>query len=162
MSLPDGWPKVGVLGEKYRPCTWCGGISTVYRLLFDSGSVEPQASETLTGDSSSDTAVVSSVTLDSGSYAGGDAAGCIEFSSAAGVDDDGWVFTDNETVSGSTGGSNILTANGKGSRHKYGRLYPESEMIERDGKWYCNSHYHWYYGVRDWADSKIDIVEDNE
>ena len=122
----------------------------------------PVVGETLTGATSGDTAVVSSVSLYSGSYAGGDAVGTVECSTATGVNDDGHVFQDNEEINGSTGGANIFTANGVGSRHKYGRLYPESEMVMRDGKWWCSDHYRYHYAIRDWADIKIDIKEDNE
>ena len=161
MRLPDGWPKTGLRGDKYRSCTWCGDLAVRYTLQFDSGSVAPTVGETLTGDTSGDTAIVVSVDLESGSYAAGDAAGVIEMSNGTGEDDDGYIFNDNETVSGSTGGSNMLTANGVGSRHCYGRLYPESEMYFRNGKWYCSSHGPWYYDIRDWADAEVKIMEDN-
>jgi hypothetical protein len=159
-SVP--WPKNGLAGEKYRSCTWCGDNAVTYALDFDSGSVAPIAGETLTGATSGDTAVVVSVNVESGSWAGGDAAGVIELSSGTGVDDDGYIFQDNEEINGGTGGNNMLTANGKGSKHGYGRLYPETLLIERDGKRYCNDHYFATWPVRDWCDMKVDIKEGDD
>ena len=95
-----------------------------------------------------------------GILGGGEAA--IEFSTGAGVDDDGYIFADNETVNGSVGGTNILTAQGVGSRHGYGRLYPESELIERDGRRFCRDHYFWVFPVKDWAEMEVNVQEDDE
>ena len=38
----------------------------------------------------------------------------------------------------------------------YGRLYPESLMAERDGRWYCLSHYNWRFSKKD-ADEVFDM-----
>jgi len=74
-------------------------------LLFDSGSVEPQIGETLTGATSGAVGKVISVTVTSGSWGGGDAAGSIELGACDGR------FNDNEDVNGSVGGANMLTVN---------------------------------------------------
>jgi len=74
-------------------------------LSFDSGSVEPQVGETLTGATSGATGKVISVTVTSGSWGGGDAAGTIELGACDGR------FNDNEDVNGSVGGANMLTVN---------------------------------------------------
>lgn len=155
------WPRPDLQGEKYRPCVWCGNTSVIYELAFDSGSVAPTVGETLTGATSGDTAVVVSSNLYSGTYAGGDAEGAIELSGGTGVDDNGYIFSDNETLNGSVGGTNMLTAQGVGSRHVYGRLYPESELTERDGRLYCKEHYAWVFSVKDWCEQTVDVQEDD-
>lgn len=38
----------------------------------------------------------------------------------------------------------------------YGRLYPESLMAERDGRWYCLSHYTWRFSKKDADDEPHD------
>jgi hypothetical protein len=38
----------------------------------------------------------------------------------------------------------------------YGRLYPESLMAERDGFWYCLSHYTWRFQHKDEDDEPWD------
>jgi len=74
-------------------------------LNFDSGSVEPQIGETLTGATSGAVGKVISVTVTSGSWGGGDATGSIELGACDGR------FNDNEDVNGSVGGANMLTVN---------------------------------------------------
>lgn len=59
--------------------------SEAKRLTFISGSVEPTVSHTLWGDKSGSFGVVSSVALESGSWAAGNAAGYIDFSSYTGT-----------------------------------------------------------------------------
>jgi len=75
-------------------------------LNFDSGSVEPQVGETLTGATSGAVGKVISVTVTGGTWGGGDAAGSIELGAVSGT------FQDNEDVNGSVGGANILTVDG--------------------------------------------------
>jgi len=75
-------------------------------LNFDSGSVEPQVGETLTGATSGAVGKVISVTVTGGTWGGGDAAGSIELGAVTGT------FQDNENVDGSVGGANILTVDG--------------------------------------------------
>ena len=41
----------------------------------------------------------------------------------------------------------------------YGRLYPESMMVYKDGKWICKPHYRWYYHNRNIDETKITIEE---
>jgi len=74
-------------------------------LNFDSGSVEPQAGETLTGATSGAVGKVISVTVTGGTWGGGDAEGSIELGACSGR------FNDNEDIDGSEGGANILTVN---------------------------------------------------
>ena len=72
---------------------------------FDSGSIEPKVNEILTGFTSESTAKVISVNKDSGTWAGGDAAGTITLKNCDGC------FNDNEVIGGSEGGADILTVN---------------------------------------------------
>jgi len=75
-------------------------------LNFDSGSVEPQVGETLTGATSGAVGKVISVTVTGGTWGGGDAEGSIELGAVTGT------FQDNENVDGSVGGANMLTVDG--------------------------------------------------
>lgn len=43
----------------------------------------------------------------------------------------------------------------------FGRMYPESLMTYRDGKWFCNVHYRWRYRNRDWDEVKIELPDDD-
>ncbi len=82
-----------------------GPDNYIATMTFDSGSVEPQPNEILTGASTGTTATVISVALASGAWASGTAAGTINL---AFCDDR---FYDNENLNGSEGGNNILTVN---------------------------------------------------
>ena len=139
------WPKS--LWQRHYYCARCGGepVKTC-ELQFDSGSVLPVAGETLTGATSADTGVVVSVALESGTWAGGDAVGTVLMSSPAGEGDDGACFADNETVNGSTGGTNILTANNDGIIKTEGMPYPEGQTGIFEGKRYCTTHLNFMLG----------------
>jgi len=39
----------------------------------------------------------------------------------------------------------------------YGRMYPESMMTYRDGKWYCNVHYRWKFRKKDMDDAGFEM-----
>jgi hypothetical protein len=77
-------------------------------IRFDSGSAQPVEGSTITGATSSDTAIVMSWRLDSGTFAGGDAAGIIYVCGASGV------FQDNENLDDDVSGgrSNVATTDG--------------------------------------------------
>ena len=83
-----------------------GPIATV--IGFDSGSVEPKAGDTIEGATSGAVAIVQQVILDSGSWAGGDAAGwlVLENGSLTGTP------ADDETVGINDSGTDDLTFNG--------------------------------------------------
>ncbi|GAG13975.1 unnamed protein product, partial [marine sediment metagenome] len=74
-------------------------------MYFDSGSIEPQVNEILTGATSGATAKVFSVTVTANTWAGTNAVGYIIL-----LDCDG-CFNNNENINGSVGGGNMLTAN---------------------------------------------------
>ena len=38
----------------------------------------------------------------------------------------------------------------------YGRLYPESLLVERDGRYFCLSHYSWRFSKKDADDEPWD------
>lgn len=40
-----------------------------------------------------------------------------------------------------------------------GCMYPESSLIERDGKYYCVEHYRFRFGKKDMDDETIDVEE---
>ena len=48
-----------------------------------------------------------------------------------------------------------------GQTNYYGRLYPESLLVERDGKWYCLYHYDWRFRHKDIDDESFDIDEED-
>ena len=43
----------------------------------------------------------------------------------------------------------------------YGRLYPESLLIERDGRFFCLSHYSWRFSKKDADDEPWDEPDDD-
>lgn len=140
------WP--GKSHEKWKTCRLCSVRYKTCELKFDSGgTTEPTVGETFTGNTSGDTGVVTDVQspLISGTWAGGDAVGFITLDTLTG--DDGeqlTMFQDNETITGSTTGSNVLTCNGEGQIHIGGVFYPKRLMGKYEGVWYC----HWHYGFR--------------
>ena len=147
-------------GDKYDSCTICG--TQTYRVVvhFDSGSVAPTVGETVTGATSTDTGVIESVTLTSGTYAGGDAAGIIILTSPTGYDGNtSLIFSDNEHLNGSTSGANFSDVNGITGINRSGRLHPDWNLITYRGVKYCKAHF-FYRFKREWEDeSKIDISE---
>ena len=42
-----------------------------------------------------------------------------------------------------------------------GGLYPENLMVERDGRWYCNVHYSFWFRHRDMDDDLFDISDED-
>jgi len=140
-------------GEKWHDAPWTGKFVKKYQMHFKSGSTKPQVGETLTGASSGTTAKVASVSVCSGSWSGGDAAGTITFTSA-GSDE----FESGEQINGSVGGNNMLTCVSS-VYAGYGLLHPMSNMTKRDGKWWTSELYNWYYRKRDESDMDIDISE---
>jgi len=80
--------------------------------------------------------------LISGSYAGGDAVGVLEGTSPTGYDEGTLeIFTDSESLNGSTSGNAFAVANKKGAIQISGRLVPESDIVEYKGKKYCGPHF---------------------
>ena len=149
-------------GDKWVSCWLCGEAYLFVSLPFTSGSVEPQLGETLTGAESGATGVVNRVDLQSGSWAGGDAAGYVYLVDPTGYSLDQWeCFYAAEAVNGSVGGADILTvtAEANGILGRQGRLYPERETVEFRGRRYCLSHYHMTWPKRLKDEARVDITE---
>lgn len=122
------------LNQKWRHCVKCGIHYDQYEIDFTSGSVEPTVGETLTGATSGKTATVSEVSLQVGTYAGGNAIGTVVVTAQTGD------FTELETINGSTGGTNIMTCRTSLTRG-YGNLYPEGMLVTWEGREFCREHF---------------------
>ena len=114
MSLaPPGNFAVTVLSSFSIKATWVNEGSyqniQIWRqkstLDFNSGSVEPQVDEVLTDAETGKTGIVVEVVKTDGTWVGEDAEGFIHLKSCNGL------FQNNANVSGSVGGSNMLTVN---------------------------------------------------
>lgn len=150
-------------GEQWDSCIICGKSYLFVELSFDSGSVEPQIGETLTGATTGCTGAVKRLHLLTGSWAGGDAAGYLYLENPT-----GWhwphdiCFDNDEDVNGSVGGTNILTCQGDGLLKRSGRLYQSGDIVEYQGKKYCRTHYHIYWDKRLSEKSRYDVSEGKE
>jgi hypothetical protein len=89
--------------------------------------------------------------LRSGSYAGGDAAGCLELRSPTGYERENWtMFQDNEVLTGASAFRAAVVSGKTGHVVVNGVLYPESDMVEYQGNWYCQPHFAYRFG-HEWA-----------
>jgi len=116
----------------YWEATTSTSLSAVFpaAMGFNSGSTEFTIGETLTGNSSGDTATVAFWIVTSGTWGGGDAAGTVYLSdrstTGATIDD----FTDGEGINGSVGGNNMATVNGNASSHFVSVIdYASSDIV---------------------------------
>ncbi len=142
-------------------CVFCGKKHIQVDLKFNSGSVEPTVGETLTGATSTSTAVVVATVLTSGTWAGSDAAGWVTCSSPSAWDGDtGRWGSENEAITGSV--SAVFTLSRYGIIKKYGTLHASGDLIERDGRRYCKEHYRWFWRPKDRDDQQTDIKEGGE
>jgi hypothetical protein len=149
-------------GDTYDTCLICGPEKMRALIYFDSGSVAPTVGETVTGATTSDTGVIEHVTLISGTYAGGDATGAIVVTSPTGYNSDTLViFEDDETLTGSTSGSNFATVNGNCGVTRSGRIYRTQDLIEYRGNKYCNSHFGFRFR-RQWLDEADVNISESE
>ena len=147
------------MGEAWDSCVLCGGSKTLVEVQFDSGSVEPEEDEVVTGATSGDTGVVVTVTLESGTWAGGDAVGTLQLASCTGIDDEGLWGEDDEDINGSVGGDNILTLSDDGFSKVYARLWPTSMLTKRDGKNYCPEHYAFRFRNTDLDRTRLNLTD---
>ena len=86
--------------------------------------------------------------LVSGTFAGGDAAGVFILSSPAGYDDGNLeIFTKDETLNGSTSGAGMAVATNTGAVQITGRLIPDTDLVEYEGKKYCQPHYKFKFEI---------------
>jgi len=152
-----------VAGAKWDECCLCGTKRIRALVHYDSGSVLPTEGETVTGATSGDTMVLARCVLISGTYAGGDAVGVMEGTSPAGYDDGTLeIFTNDENLNGSTSGDNFATVNKIGAIQISGRLVPDSEIVEYQGKKYCRAHFLFKFR-RDWQDDeRIDTAPEGD
>lgn len=97
-----------LVGIQNIDLSYSAGFQIVEKFHFDSGGTTiPAIAATLVGASSAAEGVtITKIVLTSGTWAGGDAAGWVEFASIT----DG-PFTDNELINISGGGSNVMTVN---------------------------------------------------
>jgi len=147
-------------GEKWKECVLCHPLTKWVELHYYSGSVAPTVGETLTGATTSDTLVVASTTIFSGSVAGGDAAGIIQGTIYTGLDTETEdIFQADEPLNGSTGGSNMATVKWPGCFKNSGIIHPKSYLIKRDGRWYCKEHYPFKFHLEDLDDQEVNISE---
>jgi len=166
IELPDCNPTGNETGEAYYSCVKCGTEIKMAEVWFDSGSTAPTTDETLTGATSTDTGVVVDYQLYSGTFAGGDAAGVVTLKTLTGTSRDSdtlveTVFQNNENLNGDTAGDNCMTVDGTPQVMKYGRLYPESEIVEWRGKKYCSAHAAGYIGKMLEKEHTVEINEDD-
>ena len=165
IELPDPNPTGLNTGEAYYACSKCGPAYKYAEVWFDSGSTAPTAGETLTGATSTDTGVVVDYQLYSGTFAGGDAEGVVTLKTLTGVSRDSdtlveTVFQDNENLNGDTAGDNCMTVDGTPQVQKYGRLYPESEIVEFRGVKLCKAHFNWRWDHKLADETQLIIDED--
>ena len=127
--------------------------------MFDGGSAVPVVDEVITGGTSGHYGTVVSVELESGSWATSTADGRLELKDVSGVNEDREAFTNNETLTGSSGAT--MTADQKGWEQVYGILRPDSEIIlASDGHWYCQAHNHMRFDSKGIDEAKIDVSEE--
>ena len=166
MGLHLNFETTELLREKWKSCRLCGSLYAYAEIFFDSGSVEPTVDETLTGDTSTHTGVVVNVTVTDGAWADTDAEGWVEIDTLTGADMENWtIFQDDETVTGSTGGSDMFTVDSplsdqKGFVKQYGILHPKGNMIKaEDGFFYCTEHYSFRFDRKHLDAEKVDSKE---
>lgn len=145
--------------QSWGECCVCGSLQYRATAHFTGGTVAPVEGETLTGGTSHRTGVVDEVFLISGTWAGGDAEGVVTMTSPAGYDSMYLIlFTDGETVTGSSGAN--FVENGDGSVNVSGLQYNRGQIVVYNGKMYCRPHFEYMWKKRLISDSHIDINED--
>ena len=152
--------------EGFRDCPFCGAKKKYIDIHFESGSVEPTDDETITGATSSNTGKIleNSLVLLSGTWLGEDAEGWVTlYDSTGSVLETGQWGSEDEELNGSTGGDNMFQIKGYGIVKNHGILIPISQMVERDGVWYCREHYEWRFGGedRDYQNS-LQVIDESD
>jgi len=148
-------------GDKYDACVICGPLKYRAVIHFDSGSKEPTVGETVTGATSTDTGVIEFAQLTEGSYANGDAVGVIILTSPTGYTENGYIFSDDENLNGTLAGDNFATVKGICGINKSGRLHPDGNLVEYQGKKYCHDHFAWRFRQA-WRDEDSPNINENE
>lgn len=136
-------PTIQLFGRIWHGCVKCGKPTFRIVLQYDAGTVEPAVDEVLTGATSLATGIVEKVVLESGTWAGGDAAGRIYMTSGTKVDVNFAWGTEDEAVTGSAGAAMV---HNKAWQILDGRMHPLDNLVFRDGKYYCRAHYDMVFG----------------
>jgi hypothetical protein len=135
----------------WRSCRVCGTTQFKAVVYFDGGSKEPAVGETATGGTSTHSGVIEKVYVRSGSWTGGDASGCLELTSPTGYERENYtIFQNNENLNGSVCGNDFAEVDTVGSVVINGVLYPDKDMVEYQGQWFCKAHFAWKFG-HEWA-----------
>ena len=163
-------------GLKFDECVLCGARRYSALVHYDNSTNTPVIGETITGVTSGDTGVVEKVYNYAGTgnanyvygtgmygfsaYAGSNSSGILVLTSITGYDKISLdIFQDNEYITGSVSGASFATVNKTGSVQVSGRLVPDSELIEYQGKKYCRQHFRFKFG-HTWVDEqKVDSGE---
>ena len=159
IRIPFNYPDL--LSEKWKTCRLCGEKFVQAEVPFTGGKVEPTVGETVTGATSSKTGTVHSWQLDSGTWAGADAAGRITLSSPSSFTDNLW-GTEDEVLNGSTAGTAFATMDGQGFKKVYGVFHPRSELVLEDGGYYCKAHHAFKFKVRRRDENILQVTEDEK
>jgi len=138
-------------------CVWCGAKALRVEIYFDTGSVEPTDDEKVTGGTSGDTGYVleDSLVLYDGSWAGGDAEGWLTLYTVTGHDYLTGIWgSAGEALTGASTLVCELATQSNGDPHGIIKmdgvtLHRIEDCTQRDGKWYCHEHYHWYFHGKD-------------
>jgi hypothetical protein len=146
--------------EKYHTCVKTGGsLYKTIQVKFNTGSSEPVEDEVIT-TASGDTGIVTdtSITLLSGTWAGGDAAGFLELSSPTGTTDMLW-GVDEEAATGDSGAA--FSLDGQGIEKTNGIPIPLSRLAFYKGKWYADVYYE-AMARRDGLDEVMVNINEND
>ncbi len=149
------------LGEVRRTCVLCGGARVLRaEIKFKTGSTAPGGAtgigETLTGGTSLDTGVIETIELTSGAWVAGTAAGYITMTSPTGFNDSRHWGTDGETATSTT---KTMTLNGEGTEKADGIMYPESELVLYEGRYYCRPHFQFRFSQKQRDGRRINLKE---
>lgn len=159
--------------QAYGTCALCGPKQILFELRFTTGTQAPVADETLTGGTSGDTGVVNKRTrsddvvitelvLESGTWAGGDAAGFVVMKDCTGVtddEDDGrHCFSAGESVTGDSGAA--FTTEDVAVEKVYMIPWPKSKLYKYEGKWYCPYHFRFRSHHKELDKEKINLGPD--
>jgi len=141
-------------GDRYDTCFICGPVEYHVVVHFDGSSATPVVGEIITGVTTLDTGVVSSVTMT------GATTGVMILSSPTGYDAESSVmFQDNEALTGTTSGASFSLVDGGCGVCKSGRMFPDKMLIEYQGRKYCSEHFVFRFQA-DWInEAKIDANE---
>ena len=142
-------------GDKYDFCYVCGPIKYRVVVHFDGSSATPTVGETITGVTTADTGVVERATMTTAT------AGVMILTSPTGYDNESSViFQDNEYLTGTTSGASFAAVDGGCGINRSGRLHPDWNLIEYQGRKYCAEHFKFMF-EKDWLDAIRPDLDEN-